>query len=360
MKWKTAVLPGFFPVMNEVNAGAVTGGTVEAISPQLPSRMRRAKVGSSPCSTHGLIRSKVAPSSAMTRTLDIGLPLLMPAIPARRVRVMPANLDERAPVHVLRDGHLQEGENRRRHVHDPRFAQVRAGRGTRPLDHQHAVVPVAPRPAHHILGDARLPPVQALNGLLSLGGITGPAQVRVAPVQPPPDHEIGRLLYPGPVVDLLPPPRMFHHGVPGLGIAPAPERFDERVPERLVLGSGLDDAVGLAALEVDPDPGVEGALLRVRTGLLPVDVGEPQHRLEPGSQPVGAVAQVLANRRREQAPRPYLGPAEPLRRERVQAPSETVEPSQGTRPAEPQEPLLGQPRVDVDDLVRGPSRSEIG
>src|SRR3972149_2809539 len=68
-KSKTPCLPGFFPVMKETQAGAVTGGKVDLNEAETPLAMSLDRVGSFPCLTMGGITSKVAPSIPITRTL---------------------------------------------------------------------------------------------------------------------------------------------------------------------------------------------------------------------------------------------------------------------------------------------------
>src|SRR2546430_4609635 len=55
-------LPGFFPVMNDVHAGGVIGGRMDARRPEAPSFISWARLGNLPSLIHGLIRSNVAPS----------------------------------------------------------------------------------------------------------------------------------------------------------------------------------------------------------------------------------------------------------------------------------------------------------
>src|SRR2546430_10303723 len=55
-------LPGFFPVMNDVQAGGVIGGKIDASFPQAPFLISAFRFGSSPSAAHGPIRSKVAAS----------------------------------------------------------------------------------------------------------------------------------------------------------------------------------------------------------------------------------------------------------------------------------------------------------
>ena len=74
MKSKIPCLPGFLPVMKDVQAGAVKGWMVERSLPEAPVAMISAKCGSLPSLAQGLMRSKVAPSKPMTNTLPaIGL-----------------------------------------------------------------------------------------------------------------------------------------------------------------------------------------------------------------------------------------------------------------------------------------------
>ena len=74
MKSMSPCLPGFLPVANEAQLWAEIGGVGHHSVPQLPSFIRRLKVGSFPSRVHGSIRSKVAPSSPMTKTF---LPIVM-------------------------------------------------------------------------------------------------------------------------------------------------------------------------------------------------------------------------------------------------------------------------------------------
>src|SRR6266571_9167293 len=61
-------LPGFFPVMNEVQAGGVIGGTIDASLPHAPSFIRAARFGNFPSAIQGMIRSKVAASKPTIKT----------------------------------------------------------------------------------------------------------------------------------------------------------------------------------------------------------------------------------------------------------------------------------------------------
>src|SRR6185369_4343897 len=65
--------PGFFPVAADVHAGGVSAGSVLRRSADAPSARRRAKVGSFPCSTHGLISWNVAPSRPTTTIRDLDI-----------------------------------------------------------------------------------------------------------------------------------------------------------------------------------------------------------------------------------------------------------------------------------------------
>src|SRR5437016_13389771 len=55
-------LPGFFPVMNDVHAGGVIGGRIDARRPEAPSFINWARLGNLPSPIDGLIRSNVAAS----------------------------------------------------------------------------------------------------------------------------------------------------------------------------------------------------------------------------------------------------------------------------------------------------------
>src|SRR4029450_13887190 len=55
-------LPGFFPVMNDVQAGGVIGGRTDARRPEAPSFISWARLGNLPSPIHGSIRSNVAAS----------------------------------------------------------------------------------------------------------------------------------------------------------------------------------------------------------------------------------------------------------------------------------------------------------
>src|SRR5437667_11931977 len=55
-------LPGFFPVMNDVHAGGVIGGRIDARRPEAPSFINWARLGNLPSPIQGLIRSNVAAS----------------------------------------------------------------------------------------------------------------------------------------------------------------------------------------------------------------------------------------------------------------------------------------------------------
>src|SRR2546423_13482594 len=64
-------LPGFFPVMNEVQAGGVIGGKMDASRPQAPFLINASRFGNFPSATHGPIRSKVAASRPTMTTLGV-------------------------------------------------------------------------------------------------------------------------------------------------------------------------------------------------------------------------------------------------------------------------------------------------
>src|SRR5919201_4732500 len=68
-------LPGFLPVMKEVQAGGVIGGRIDASLPQLPLLIRLASVGSLPSAIHGPISSRVAASSPTMRSRGVSMPL---------------------------------------------------------------------------------------------------------------------------------------------------------------------------------------------------------------------------------------------------------------------------------------------
>src|SRR4030095_2568859 len=55
-------LPGFFPVMNDVQAGGVIGGRTDARRPEAPSCISWARLGNLPSPIHGSIRANVAAS----------------------------------------------------------------------------------------------------------------------------------------------------------------------------------------------------------------------------------------------------------------------------------------------------------
>src|SRR5215469_15298995 len=55
-------LPGFLPVMNDVQAGGVSGGIADSSSPRTPLSFKRARLGNLPSSTQGPIKSQVAES----------------------------------------------------------------------------------------------------------------------------------------------------------------------------------------------------------------------------------------------------------------------------------------------------------
>ncbi len=63
--------------MKEVQAGAVTGGTVVVILPIQPSLASFSRVGKWPASIHGFSRSKVAPSSPTAKILPDWSPLII-------------------------------------------------------------------------------------------------------------------------------------------------------------------------------------------------------------------------------------------------------------------------------------------
>ncbi|KPL10007.1 hypothetical protein AMJ71_04740 [candidate division TA06 bacterium SM1_40] len=69
----TPCFPGLLPVMNEVQAGPVIGGMVDSSSPHAPCSMRRASVGTRPCSISGPMTSNVPPSSPKMTSLFLCL-----------------------------------------------------------------------------------------------------------------------------------------------------------------------------------------------------------------------------------------------------------------------------------------------
>src|SRR6266436_2464898 len=68
MKWKTPCLPGFLPVVKEVQAGGVIGGRIDSSCPWVPSAISRAKLGIKPSATQDLARSQVAASKPTIMT----------------------------------------------------------------------------------------------------------------------------------------------------------------------------------------------------------------------------------------------------------------------------------------------------
>src|SRR5215218_183542 len=68
MKSKIPCLPGFLPVIKLDQAGNVIGGSVEPNSACAPFSSTSAMFGNLPAATHGLIKSKVAPSQPMINT----------------------------------------------------------------------------------------------------------------------------------------------------------------------------------------------------------------------------------------------------------------------------------------------------
>src|SRR5262249_18214175 len=64
-------LPGFLPVMNDVQAGGVMGGKIDASLPQAPFLISAPKFGSFPSAAHGPIRSKVAASRPTITTFGL-------------------------------------------------------------------------------------------------------------------------------------------------------------------------------------------------------------------------------------------------------------------------------------------------
>src|SRR5437773_11748968 len=71
MKWKMPCLPGFFPVVNEVQAGGVIGGRTDSNFPEVPSLITRARLGMRPSATHGFARSQVAASNPTIITFGV-------------------------------------------------------------------------------------------------------------------------------------------------------------------------------------------------------------------------------------------------------------------------------------------------
>src|SRR5205823_8298294 len=68
LKSKMPCRPGLTPVTSDVQAGNVAGGTVERSRPHAPRFISAASTGSRPSSAHGRTRSRLAPSSPMTRS----------------------------------------------------------------------------------------------------------------------------------------------------------------------------------------------------------------------------------------------------------------------------------------------------
>ena len=64
-------LPGFLPVMNDVQAGGVMGGTTDASLPHAPFCMSAVRLGSFPSAIHGRARSKVAESKPTIKTFGV-------------------------------------------------------------------------------------------------------------------------------------------------------------------------------------------------------------------------------------------------------------------------------------------------
>src|SRR2546425_242793 len=64
-------LLGFLPVMNEVHAGAVTGGTTDSSSAERPVSTIFFKFGMYPCCINGRRTSNVAPSRLIRKTFFI-------------------------------------------------------------------------------------------------------------------------------------------------------------------------------------------------------------------------------------------------------------------------------------------------
>src|SRR3981081_3256641 len=54
--------PGFLPVMNEVQAGGVSGGIADSNSPHTPLLVNFDRLGNRPSASHGPMRSQVAES----------------------------------------------------------------------------------------------------------------------------------------------------------------------------------------------------------------------------------------------------------------------------------------------------------
>src|SRR6185369_12608594 len=65
VKSKMPCFPGFVPVMNDDQAGNVTGGVVERSTPAAPRATSAASAGISPAASHGRAKSHVAPSRPM-------------------------------------------------------------------------------------------------------------------------------------------------------------------------------------------------------------------------------------------------------------------------------------------------------
>jgi hypothetical protein len=64
-------LPGFLPVIKEVQAGGVMGGRIDASLPHAPFFMRAARFGNFPSAIQGQIRSKVAASRPTIRSRGV-------------------------------------------------------------------------------------------------------------------------------------------------------------------------------------------------------------------------------------------------------------------------------------------------
>src|SRR3954469_12692909 len=73
-------LPGFFPVIEDTNAGGVSGGIVDVRVPTAPEAASRAKFGRRPSAIHGVRTRKLPPSMPMATALRFVLSDIKPEI----------------------------------------------------------------------------------------------------------------------------------------------------------------------------------------------------------------------------------------------------------------------------------------
>jgi hypothetical protein len=78
---ENSVLPGFFPVMNEVQAGGVSGGIADSRMPDVPWLIRLLRFGSLFSAIQGRIKSQVAESQPITNIFCFSITSLIATIP---------------------------------------------------------------------------------------------------------------------------------------------------------------------------------------------------------------------------------------------------------------------------------------